>query len=253
MIAGEFNNDAKPDLAVLNFGAVVVLLSNGNGTFQPPKTFVKGGNFGHIAAADLNADGNQDLVVSSGFNGPGINVAIGNGNGTLTPFKKFRAGLKPWGVTIGDFDQDTIPDVVVANMTNLNSRISLLRGLGDGTFARPVSFLVFGRGTRHVASGDFNGDNYLDIAAADRASNSVSILLGNGNGTFLVPKIHHTRGTMDLTLADFDGNDTLDVATSISDFQAVTLLSCWATETERSAWLASTRRGMHRFPWLRQT
>ncbi len=214
VIVGEFNNDGKDDLAVVNFGKVNVLLGNGNGTFQAPKSTTTSLYIVHMAAADLNADGNQDLVVASSMNGPCINVLLGNGNGTFMPFKKFRAGPTPWGVAIGDLDHDSIPDVVVANMTSLNSTVSFLKGFGDGKFARPVTYLAFGRDTRQVKLADFNEDYHLDIAAANPGSGTISIMLGNGNGTFHDAKAFLAGGAAeDLTVADFNGDSAPDVAT----------------------------------------
>ena len=214
VIVGEFNNDGKDDLGVVNFGKISILLGNGNGTFQAPKSTTTNLHIVHMDSADLNADGNQDLVVSVAASPPCINVLLGNGNGTFKPFTKFRAGEKPWGVTIDDFDHDNVPDVVVANFMQLNSTISFLRGLGDGKFARPVSYLAFGRTTRHVAAADFNADGHLDIGAANSGNGTISIILGNGDGTFRDPKAHQAGlSASDLAVADFDSDGNLDVAT----------------------------------------
>ena len=85
------NHDGKPDVFVANDctgdcnpvkGAVGVLLGNGDGTFRPAVAYNSGGPGGtSVTVADLNGDGNPDLVVV----GAGVSVLLGNGNGT---FKK---------------------------------------------------------------------------------------------------------------------------------------------------------------------
>jgi streptogramin lyase len=81
------------------------------------------------------------------------------------------------------FNGDGKLDLVVANDGSNN--VSILLGNGDGTFRAAVNYGVgSGSAPTSVAVGDFNGDGKLDLAVANELSNNVSILLGNGNGTF---------------------------------------------------------------------
>src|SRR5207249_8489811 len=90
-------------------------------------------------------------------------------------------------VAVGDFNGDGKPDLAAVGSAN----VSILLGKGDGTFQAPVSY---GAGTNpvSVAVGDFNGDGKLDLAVANEGLKamptdsrcSVSVLLGNGDGTF---------------------------------------------------------------------
>jgi hypothetical protein len=93
----------------------------------------------------------------------------------------YAVGSSPISVAVADFNGDGIPDLVTADL-NSNS-VSVLLGNGDG-FQAARSFAA-GNNPRSVAVGDFNGDGIPDLAVANATSpGTVSVLLGNGNGTF---------------------------------------------------------------------
>jgi hypothetical protein len=86
VIAGDFNGDGRPDLAVVSQATfhnascdLYIYLGNGDGTFQPPVLYTAGGSPWSLAAADLNADGKLDLVAE---NGDAVAILLGNGDGT---------------------------------------------------------------------------------------------------------------------------------------------------------------------------
>jgi len=136
------------------------------------------------------------------------------------PRTDYAAGKGPSALAIADFNGDNHPDLVVANETD--STISILLGRGDGTFGTqttiPISGVTSGTTTTAstpsaVAVGDFNGDNFMDIAVTDSTNNQVSILLGNGDGTFKTP-VAYATGTKPVAVAavDFDGEGQPDLA-----------------------------------------
>jgi hypothetical protein len=112
---------------------------------------------------------------------------LGNGDGTFQAAQHFPVGRGSNSVAVGDFNGDGRLDVVVTGWSdnNGNGRVSILLGNGDGTFQAAQHFPV-GRDPSSVAVGDFNGDGRLDLAVANRdyIQGTVSILLGNGDGTF---------------------------------------------------------------------
>jgi hypothetical protein len=92
--------------------------------------------------------------------------------------RAFLLDKPPNSVAAGDFNGDGKPDVAVASYKG----VAILLGNGDGTFGSPKEVPVSGL-PHSVAVADFNGDGKLDVVVADEKSNSVSILLGRGDGT----------------------------------------------------------------------
>src|SRR4029077_1641654 len=136
----------------------------------------------------------------------------------FAPATSYPVGTSPAAVAVGDFNGDGKPDIAVANTGSSN--VSILLGNGDGTFQSAVEFNA-GNSPSTVAVGAFNGDGKLDLAVFQRGSNgapgSVSILLGNGDGTFQTPKTLALTSTASaMAVADFNLDNKSDLA--VSDF-----------------------------------
>ena len=119
-------------------------------------------------------------------------TAAGVSNGTTAavaaPLTNYAAGNSPSFVTTASLRGDSINDLIVANAAD--NTISVLLGNGDGTFGTQTTFPT-GTSPVSIASGQFNNgstaansDNILDLAVANKAANTVSSLLGKGDGTF---------------------------------------------------------------------
>jgi hypothetical protein len=179
----------------------------------------------NILSADLNGDGNLDLVASNGSNG--IAVLLGNGNGTFQSPQTFpTGGVFPESIALGDFNNDGKVDVVTANFSSGVASLSILFGNGDGTF-QPFQSFPLDTTPSWITVGDFNGDGKLDVAVPIcplgilpqcGAASAVSILLGNGDGTFQ-PGVDYPAGLSVTTsvAGDFNGDGHLDLAVSGSD------------------------------------
>jgi hypothetical protein len=220
---GDFNGDGYLDLVVANSacncprGTVSILLGNGDGTFRPRTDFATGEVPRALATGDFNQDGNLDLAVVNSVDGT-VSILIGNGDGTFAPQATFATGRGPSGIIAHDFNADGKLDLAVTNRTDNN--VSILLSNGDGTFQTHVDYAA-GPGAAGIAADDFNGDGNLDIAVADantgisfRDNGLVSILLGNGDGTFQPHRdaIIGNRRPFDVTTGDFDGDGIVDIA-----------------------------------------
>jgi hypothetical protein len=242
---GDLNNDGKLDLVVANLcqssycsqgsnGIVSVLLGNGDGTFQPAKGYATGG-FGSssVAIGDFNGDGNLDVVVANQCStsdcksGGSVSILPGNGNGTLQTAKTYPSGgYMALSVAIADFNKDGNLDLAVANQcqdTNCqNGAVSVLLGNGNGTFQPAQSFSSPGYETDFVAVGDFNNDGNPDLVLTSQCQDSscqnggVSVLLGNGNGTFQTAQSYNSGGSQadSVVVTDLTGNGTADLVVS---------------------------------------
>ena len=215
IVAADVNGDGIQDLVVTNFGghSVGVLLGNGNGTFQPQRTFAVGTFQSYpasVAVADVNGDGKPDLIVANdSFNGS-VSVLLGNGNGTFAPQQVIPAGVNPYSVAVADLNGDGKRDIVVANNGD-GSSVSVLLGNGNGTFQPRLSFQVDPY-PRSVAIADVNGDGKPDIITANYLSNDLSVLLGNGNGTFQPERVlSGGQYPQSVTTADVNGDNKVDL------------------------------------------
>ena len=240
IVAGDFNGDGIPDLAVANFGSgtVSVLLGNGsngngNGTFTPAtgSPITVGSGPVSLAAVYLAGSGNLDLIVAN-ENSPFLTVLKGNGDGTFTqPPTQPTVGANAISVVAGNFTGNGIPDLAVA--FSQSPSISVLIGNGDGTFGTAVSYPV-GTFASSILSADFNGDGKPDLAvtgtpSASYPGNVVSLLLGKGDGTFGTtgaPPTLFGVGFLPYSavVGDFNGDGANDLAVANSGSNTVSVL-----------------------------
>ena len=218
MIA-DFNDDGKPDLAVANAtsNSVSIFLAIGQGFFRPALNFSVGENPAFLVTADFNGDGKLDLATAN-LGSNNVSILLGTGTGVFTTVLNFPAGLAPIGLTLGDFNGDGKIDLAVLNATGpksvgFKSTVSILLGNGHGIFQLPRTSVAADKGSFILAM-DLNNDGKLDLAVTDISSNSVRVLLGLGNGFFVLP-LNFAVGIGPTWIAPLSSN--LIVANSLSD------------------------------------
>jgi hypothetical protein len=211
----DFSGDGNLDLAVADHGSntVSILLGKGNGNFEAHVDYATGSGPQAVVAGDFNHDGKPDLAVANNT-GNTVSILLGNGDGTLQTHVDYPTGIAPVSLTAGDFSGDGKLDLAVANSGS--NTVSVLLGNGDGTFHTRVDFAT-GNLPLSVTTGDFNGDGKLDLAVANNNSKfvpgTVSILLGNGDGTFQPHVDSRTgQGPVSVAAGDFNGDGKLDLA-----------------------------------------
>ena len=213
VVAADFNGDHKIDIAVASMGGfpndqVVIYLNNGDGTFQPPKSFAVGTAVFAMIAGDFNGDGKIDLITGQ-TESKDLSVLLGNGDGTFQKAVSYPAGGAVGGIVAADFNGDGKLDLAVSNQSP--GSLSILLGHGDGTFGA-ASTQSLGMALVGITTADFNGDGKPDLAIADN-NNTVWLLLGAGDGTFGTPQSIALTGTLvGIASGDFNGDKHADLA-----------------------------------------
>ena len=232
--------DGSPDIVVTNLcpssgncdrSVVGVLLGNGDGTFQEPRTYDSGGYQAQaLAMSDVSGDGKPDLIVTHWCPACDVNddavvsVLLGKGDGTFEAAQNYDSGGWARSVAVGDMNRDGKPDLLVANDSATGclsgGAVGVLLGNGDGTF-QTVRTYCSGRGFHAfaVSLGDVNGDGRLDVVAANQCIDnhcvygSGGVLLGNGDGTFQEAQSYNSGGQYanSVAVADVNLDGNLDV------------------------------------------
>jgi PKD repeat protein len=166
-----------------------------------------------LAFADLNDDGFDDLVSVPGDPGPlgepTIAVFLASGAGSLLPVsnQSLPEVSSAKEVATADFNGDGFLDI--AALAASGESVSILPGLGNGTFAPATSVPVTPPLYGSLTAADFNGDGIPDLAAT---SGSLVVLLGHGDGTFEPPsEVSGTQATS-FVVADFNDDGVMDLA-----------------------------------------
>ena len=224
---GDFNGDGFADFVVVS-PEIEVYLGNGNGTFRSALAYSAGARPSALAVGDFNDDGKSDLAVANGA-GQNVSILLGNGDGTFQSPVNYSAGNVPARIAVGDFNGDGQADLAVVNWGS--DTVTILIGAGDGTF-QPATDVPTGNTPQSIIVADFDGDGIPDLAVTNSnqivnsvtgpfGPGSVSIFLGNGDGTFRFSS-NYTATRMNpgaIAVGDLNGDGKPDLAvTDIYNF-----------------------------------
>ena len=198
---------------------VQVLLSNGDDTFKEAtgSPITVGQQPSSIVLGDFNADGIQDFVVTN-FKDNTFSLFLGNNDGTFkqatgSPFALPTTATGPIAMTSADFNSDGNLDLAIANQTT--NDVAILLGNGSGSFSLATgSPFTVGQSPVAIASTDLNLDSHPDLAIVNQVDNTVSVVLGNGDGTFTsAPNSPLATGQAptSVALADLNGDGVPDI------------------------------------------
>lgn len=224
----DVNNDGKFDIVSSSIwnGDVYVMLGASDGTFSSPITssllappYTSSGNIypQGVALGNLNGDSYLDVVLANqaGVGTDGyVTVLFGDGTGHFYSPTNYVA-IRSRSLVLADFNHDGKLDIAVDRYEG--SVISVLLNNGNGTFGGTTNFATGDSwgGSDTIVAADFNGDGISDLATANNDSQSVSVLLGRGDGIFfnaaVYPVSDYARG---LAIGDFDYDGNIDLVAS---------------------------------------
>jgi hypothetical protein len=210
IVVGDFNNDGKPDIAVIDNPYISVLLGNGDGTFQPPSDNDSFVGAEWLAVGDFNNDHKLDVIASGQFGGNDqFAVFLGNGDGTLQSALTYPLTYISGAVAVADFNQDGNLDAVVGQGYGA---IDVFQGKGDGSFRPGVLYDTTGLSGGPLVVCDFNVDGKLDIAVQSFPSGGVDVFWGDGGGTFAPAQILPSGESGYPVVGDFNQDHMPDLA-----------------------------------------
>ncbi len=230
-VDGDFTLDvlalskSSPGASPLSGGQLVFLRGSGNGSLAAPvATEVENpSNLGlarRFAVADLDRDGTLDAVVavdSSGSTNGSYVVLLGTGGGTFgLPRVEAVFGSRPWDVALARLDGDSVLDLVLTARKDLTGsgpgEIRVHRGTGGGFFGAPDVYpLPTGGVAIAVDDVDDDGDADIVVSGGVVISNHVTVVLGVGDGTFVVQPSVPDSGLGRVHLLDMNGDGLLDI------------------------------------------
>jgi FG-GAP-like repeat len=229
LVVSDLQDTFSQSIAVANYndGTVSVFLNNGNGTFQNRVDYPVGRGPVALASADFENDGAYDLAVVNSLDNT-VTILSNDTGGILTPLRTLATGPNPTAITFGDFDHDGVLDLAVTNFGNYTGN-TLSIFYGGVTRVD----LTTDAGPQSVIAVDVNRDGILDLVTANGCGHAatcgrpgtVSVFLGNANGTFQ-NAVNYDAGSYPFAVvaANFRNGSALDLAVTDLDSGNIDIL-----------------------------
>jgi hypothetical protein len=236
IVVTDLNKDGRADFVVVcaQTRALTIFTGKGNGRFE-----IAGGGPvvlsyapHEIVAADMNHDGNTDLVVGS-HDSYRILILMGDGKGNFDTASGhaviMRDGNHPHthGLGVADLNGDGFMDIVTANSSD--NDVSVMLGNGSGKFnPAPGSPLQVAPAPYPLTIGDLNGDGHQDIVSttSDRTKRAITVLTGDGIGNFRRKDIPlRTPSPWYVAIGDINNDTFADMVMTHSERNELTVLT----------------------------
>lgn len=220
---GDLNGDTWPDLAVSLRGAspaAAILLNNQAGAFGAPSNLPQPAGAGindvpGIAIADIDNDGDRDVLVAQGGavgSWGSIGLFRNQGNATFAPLAGYAVDIgSGHDFAIGDITGDGWPDVAVTGHSG-NYGYSVLPGDGSGSFATQRGYRA-GEWARSVSIGDVDGDGDLDVTVANSGSLTLTVHHNDVGGLVMPPSVPVGAFASGVASGDIDHDGDVDLVT----------------------------------------
>lgn len=221
----DLNNDGIPDLLTVNDQTLTVFIGKANQTYTQVVSTLSTPVFGNLAFADVNQDGNVDIVFNNYSASPGssgrVVIALGNGDGTFSEGATYDVTGLGTATAVADVDGDGHMDVILASyQVQGGTGLQILYGHGDGTFDAPVNVQ-----TPHlvnlIAGADLNMDGVADLVLSDGLV--VTVMNGATNRSFGAPRNYLAGGSPSSpVIVDLNGDGGPDLVFANADVNTIT-------------------------------
>jgi hypothetical protein len=214
---GDLNMDSRLDIAVLDDYRLYVYLGSPNDSYLEVLLYSTGSGSTprSVGVGKFDSDNQLDIVVAnSGTNSIGIFLGLGNGDFEAQTMYPTGDASQPYSVAVGDFNNDRQSDIAVANYGTGN--VGIFLGCGNGTLTSQKTYFTDSLSYPYsIAIQDINNDTQIDIVVAYFGSNSVAILFGVGDGTFVKKKeilMGYGAGPIFVTIANIINDSPPEIA-----------------------------------------